>query len=96
MRPADTRRVEDGRRLQARHPSLKGQDTADTGRLDDKETGCLGAVVIAFAATLSADERLDMRRDPVVRAVDKAAGAVVNISTEKVVQRNFFGGVGAV
>ena len=51
-------------------------------------------VVLAFAAILNADDRLDMRRDPVVRAMDKTAGAVVNISTEKVVQRNFFGDIG--
>jgi serine protease Do len=45
-----------------------------------------------FSLTARSDERLDMRRDPVVKAVEKASPAVVNISTEKVVQRGFFFG----
>jgi len=57
--------------------------------------GILVAAVAVFAvltATVRADERLDIRRDPVVKAVEKAAPAVVNISTEKIVQRGFFSG----
>ncbi len=47
-------------------------------------------VVLAVAA--GADERLDLRRTPVVRAIERAAPAVVNISTEKVTRRGFFPG----
>jgi len=51
------------------------------------------ALVFLFACCAAlADERMDLRRDAVVRAVEKAAPAVVNISTEKVVQRGFFFG----
>lgn len=44
----------------------------------------------ALAVSTAAGERLDMRRDAVVEAVEKAAPAVVNISTEKVTRRGFF------
>jgi len=50
------------------------------------------AVFAAASASAFAEERLDLRRDAIVKAVEKAAPAVVNISTERVVQRGFFFG----
>jgi len=55
-----------------------------------KKAVLLVAAVVSAAALCGADERMDMRRDAVVRAVEKAAPAVVNISTEQVVQRGYF------
>jgi len=51
-----------------------------------------GAFVLVMMAAVAfgADDRTSMRRDAVVQAVEKAAPAVVNISTEKVVERQYF------
>ncbi len=46
--------------------------------------------VLVLCAAAAGDERMDLRRDAVVTAVEKSSTAVVNISTEKVVQRGFF------
>ncbi|MHC4712114.1 MAG: trypsin-like peptidase domain-containing protein [Planctomycetota bacterium] len=49
--------------------------------------------LIAVAATVAAgDDRLDKRRDEVVRSIEKASPAVVNISTDKIIDRDFFRG----
>jgi serine protease Do len=85
--------MENRRRLQARDHGL----TADTQDQGDAMRGKLAVVAVTlfvFASALAADERMDVRRDAVVQAVEKVAGAVVNISTEKLVQRNLFGDMG--
>ena len=54
----------------------------------------LAATLVAILSGASArgDARMDIRRDATVRAVEKAAPAVVNISTEEIVRRGFFYG----
>ncbi|MCD6404970.1 MAG: trypsin-like peptidase domain-containing protein [Planctomycetes bacterium] len=48
--------------------------------------------IVFLAVAAGADARLDARRSAVVRAIERAAPAVVNISTEKVTRRGFFPG----
>ena len=48
---------------------------------------------VSLAVSSVADERTDMRRDAVVVAVEKAAPAVVNISTDVIVERSIFPGL---
>lgn len=48
-------------------------------------------VMLAFSQA-PAEDRLAVRRDDVVKAIERAAPAVVNISTDKVINRDFFRG----
>ncbi len=50
------------------------------------------SLLVVLAAAAAAQDRLDKRRDEVVKAIEKAAPAVVNISTDKIIDRDFFRG----
>lgn len=53
---------------------------------------CAFVVVFAAASAAFAGGRMEARRDAVVKAIERAAPAVVNISTDKVIDRDFFRG----
>jgi len=53
---------------------------------------CAIAVTALLLSAAFAEERMTVRRDAVVKAIERAAPAVVNISTDKVINRDFFRG----
>jgi len=67
---------------------------AESARSEKEDSMFASSVAMATPAKVADKEAIALRRTPVVEAVEKVSPAVVNISTEKVIEKRFnpFGG----